>query len=271
MTGPRARRSASPTGSTARNGSTKSSPRSEARARAAGATAAPVRYDEDGRVQVAKDARKVAVALLANKRRRAISPENIAKVNATALFLVTVSFSYGLIKQHAFLNRVRRSMEEEDVKREAHALVTEECASTSDASENTMDVADDLARTRHAEHVRNPQPFFVQTVHAFSRCDVTAMKAVAELRRVGVRVTKAFMESARLALSFKDPIPHHSACEDGRGRPGALSEPDVKQLAKIVKHYIRQGIRLSQETILSIARNFILDEHGSVAPLNALG
>lgn len=271
MTGPRARRSASPTGSTARNGSKKSSPRSEARARAAGATAAPVRYDEDGRVQVAKDARKVAVALLANKRRRALSPENIAKVNATALFLVTVSFSYGLIKQHAFLNRVRRSMEEEDVKREAHALVTEECASTSDASENTMDVADDLARTRHAEHVRNPQPFFVQTVHAFSRGDVTAMEAVAELRRVGVRVTKAFMESARLALSFKDPIPHHSACEDGRGRPGALSEPYVKQLAKIVKHYIRQGIRLSQATILSIARNFYLDEHGSVAPLNALG
>ena len=36
-------------------------------------------------------------------------------------------------------------MEEEDVKREARALVTEECASTSDASENTMDVADDLA------------------------------------------------------------------------------------------------------------------------------
>ena len=75
MTGPRARLSASPTGSTARNGSTKSSPRSEALARAAGATAAPVRDDEDGRVQVAKDAREVAVALLANKRRRALSPE----------------------------------------------------------------------------------------------------------------------------------------------------------------------------------------------------
>ena len=271
MTRPRARPSASPTVSTARNGSSKSSPRSEPCARAAGATAAPVRDDEDGRVQVAKDARQVAVALLANKRRRAISPEAVAKVSATTLFLVTVSFSCGLIKQHAFLNRVRRSMEEEDVKREAHALVTEECASASDASANTMDVADDLARTRHAEHVRNPQPFFVQTVHAFSRGDVTAAEAVAELRRVGVRVTKAFMERARVALSFGDEIPHHSECEDGRGRPGALSEPYVKQLAKIVKHYIRQGIRLSQATILSIARNFYRDEHGSVAPPNALG
>jgi len=47
-------------------------------------------------------------------------------------------------------------LKDEDVKREARALVTEECASTSDQSENTVHVTDDLARTRHAERVRNP-------------------------------------------------------------------------------------------------------------------
>ena len=81
------------------------------------------------------------------------------------------------------------------MKRKAQVLVTEECASPLDASATTMDVADDLARTRHAEHV--PQPFFVRTVHAFSCSDVTEMEGVAELWRVGVRVTKVFMEHAR--------------------------------------------------------------------------
>ena len=76
---------------------------------------------------MAKDARQVAVSLLANKRRRAISGEVSAKLSATALFLVTVSFSYGLIKQNAFLNSVKCLLEDEEVKREARALVTEEC------------------------------------------------------------------------------------------------------------------------------------------------
>jgi len=105
---------------------------------------------------VVKDARAVAVSLLANKRRRAVSDQVMAKVTATTLFLDTVSFKTELIKQHAFLNRVRNLLKDEDVKREARALVTEECASTSDQSENTVHVTDDLARTRHAERVRNP-------------------------------------------------------------------------------------------------------------------
>ena len=189
MTRPRARRSASPTVSTARKDCAKPSRRRSTSLGGAGATTAPVRDDEDGRAQVAKDAREVAVSLLANKRRRAISGEVSAKLSATALFLVTVSFSYGLIKQNAFLNRVKRLLEDEEVKREARALVTEECASASDESENTMHVTDDLARTRHAERVRNPQPFYVEIVHAFSRGEVTATEAVEELRRVGIRFT----------------------------------------------------------------------------------
>ena len=79
----------------------------------------------------------------------------MAKVTTTTLFLDTVSFKTELIKQQAFLNRVRNMLKDEDVKREARALVTEECAST-DQSENTVHVTDDLARTRHAERVRNP-------------------------------------------------------------------------------------------------------------------
>ena len=73
-----------------------------------------------------KDARAVAVSLLANKRRRAVSDQVMAKVTTTTLFLDTVSFKTELIKQHAFLNRVRNLLKDEDVKREARALVTEE-------------------------------------------------------------------------------------------------------------------------------------------------
>ena len=93
-----------------------------------------------------KDARAVAVSLLANKRRRELSGQVMAKVTETTLFLDTVSFKTELIKQHAFLNRVRKLRKDKDVKREARALVTEECASTSDQSENTVHVTDDVAR-----------------------------------------------------------------------------------------------------------------------------
>ena len=235
MTPPRARRSAPPTVSTARKGCKKASQRSSASLGGAGATTAPACDDEDGRAQVAKDAREVAVSLLANKRRRAISDQVMAKVTATTLFLDTVSFKTELIKQHAFLNRVRNLLKDEDVKREARALVTEECASISDQSENTVYVTDDLAHTRQAERGRNPQPFYVEVVRAFSHSDISAMEAVSELRQVGVRVTKAFLKRVRTAQAFGDDIPHYSKCEDGRGRPRALSDAYSNQLTKIVR------------------------------------
>ena len=86
--------------------------------------------------------RAVAVSLLANKRRQELSGQVMAKVTATTLCLDTVSFKTELIKQHAFLNRVRKLQKDKDVKREARALVTEECASTSDQSENTVHVTE---------------------------------------------------------------------------------------------------------------------------------
>ena len=125
-----------------------------------------------------KDARAVAVSLLANKHRRELSGQVMAKVTETTLFLDTVSFKTELIKQHAFLNRVRKLQKDKDVKREARALVTEECASTSDQSENTVHVTDDVARTRHEKRVRDPQPFFIEIVRAFSRGDISATQAV---------------------------------------------------------------------------------------------
>ena len=81
MTHPRARRSASPTVSTARKGCKKASQRSSASLGGAEATTAPACDDEDWRAQVAKDAREVAVSLLANKRRREVS------VSDTILYL----------------------------------------------------------------------------------------------------------------------------------------------------------------------------------------
>ena len=133
----------------------------------------------------------------------------MAKVTATTLCLDTVSFKTELIKQHAFLNRVRKLQKDKDVKREARALVTEECASTSDQSENTVHVNDDVARTRHEKRVRDPQPFFIEIVREFSRGDISATQAVDELRHVGVRVTKAFLKRTRTADSFRGGvIPH---------------------------------------------------------------
>lgn len=126
----------------------------------------------------------------------------MAKVTATTLFLDTLSFKTELIKQHAFLNRVRKLLKGKDVKRDARALVTEECASTSDQSENTVHVTADVARTRREERSRNPHPFYVEVVHALSRGDISATQAVHELQQVGVRVTKAFLKRVRTAQSI---------------------------------------------------------------------
>ena len=121
---------------------------------------------------MAKDARAVAVSLLASKHHRAVSGQVMVKVTAATLFLYTVSFNAESIKQHAFVNRVRKLLKDKDVKREARTLVTEECVSTSDQSENTVHVNDDVARTRHEKRVRDPQPFYIEIVRAFSRGDI---------------------------------------------------------------------------------------------------
>jgi len=218
--------------------------------------------------------RQVAIAVLANRRRRAISGDAEVKVTVSTLFLTTASYARGLIKQVAFINRVKRMMNDHAVKLEARGLVTEECATCgtdSDGSENTVHVIDELARTRHEERVRNPQPFFEEVVRSFSCGEITAAHAVAELQRVGVRATKAFLKRAKKCLAFGDNIPQYFECQDGRGRPGVLSEPYERQLAHMVTYYIRIGVRLSQKTILSCAKNFYRDEHSADPPSNALG
>ena len=271
MTRSRARRRASPTASTARNGSRKASSRITTTFTVDRSPATVLDDAEDEHDQVTRDVRNVAVALLANKRRRAISAGAECKVTATSLFLHSTSGVRGLVKQNAFLNRVKRMMNDDGVRREARAFVTEECASASDGSENTAIAIDEVARTRYEERVRNPQPFFEEVVRAFSCGDLTAGDAVGELSRVGVQVTQSFLKRAKNCLAFGDVIPHYSECEDGRGRPSALSRPYEKQLARMVKYYIRSGVWLSQKTILSCARTFYRDEHGADPPSNALG
>ena len=91
------------------------------------------------------------------------------------------------------------------------------------------------------------------------------------MREVSVRVTQNFVKSAMRASSFGDAIPRLSECEDRRGRPSALSNAYSDQLAKIVKHYIRDGISLSQNTILSMAKNFYRDEHNTDPSDNTFG
>jgi len=270
----RVRRSESPTVSTARKGSKKSSSQTRTTFTAQDSPATLVDDDDDEQAQVTRDAREVAVAVLANRRRMAISCGVERKVSATSLFLHTVSAARGLVSQKSFLNRVNRMMNKGAVRLEARGVVTEECATCgtdSDGSENTVHVIDELAHTRHEERVRNPQPFFEEVVRSFSCGEITAAHAVAELQRVGVRATKAFLKRAKKCLAFGDKIPQYSECEDGRGRPGVLSEPYTRQLAHMVKYYIRIGVRLSQKTILSCAKNFYRDEYSADPPSNALG
>lgn len=73
--------------------------------------------------------------------------------------------------------RVNRMMNNDGVRREACAVVTEECASASDGSENTVIAIEELARTQYEECVRNPQPFFEEVMRAFTCGHVTARDA----------------------------------------------------------------------------------------------
>jgi len=82
----------------------------------------------DDNAQVVQDVRQVAIAVLANKRRRAISGGAEVKVTVSTLFLTTASYTRGLIKQVAFINRVKRMMNNDAVRLEARGVITEECA-----------------------------------------------------------------------------------------------------------------------------------------------
>ena len=61
-----------------------------------------------------RDVRQVAVAVLANKRRRAISGGTVVMVTVSTMFLSTASYSRSLIKQVAFINRVKSMMNKND-------------------------------------------------------------------------------------------------------------------------------------------------------------
>ena len=61
-----------------------------------------------------KDVRQVAVAVLANKRRRAISGGTVVMVTVSTLLLSTASYLRSLIKQVAFINRVKSMMNKND-------------------------------------------------------------------------------------------------------------------------------------------------------------
>ena len=105
-----------------------------------------------------------------------------------------------------------------------------------------------------------------------SLCVFTAAEGVGAMHEVGVRVTQDFVKRAMRALSFGDTIPHLSECEDRCGRPSALSRAYSNQLAKIVKYYNQIKIHdLSQDTILSMAKDFYRDEHNADPCTNTFG
>ena len=122
----RVRRRESPTVSTARKGCKKASFQPRTTSTAEGPSATLVDDAEDEHAQVTRDAREVAVAMLANRRRVAISCGAERKLSGTSLVLHTASAARGLVRQNAFLNRVKM-MNDNAVKLEA-GLVTEECA-----------------------------------------------------------------------------------------------------------------------------------------------
>ena len=236
-----------------------------------GAAASLGKDVSDDKAQVARDVKEVALSVLANEARMARSDEKIRKVKVTELFMETETCRAGLMNASTFKVRVHRLKQNRDVQREALALVTEECDSSSQLSDETAYDENKLVRTRAAERRQNPQLWFEQVVRKVSRGVITAAEGVGAMREVGVRVTQNFVKSAMRALSFGDTIPRLSECEDGRGRPSALSDAYSDQLAKIVKHYIRDGISLSRETILSMAKNFYRDEHNTDPSDNTFG
>jgi len=225
----------------------------------------------DDKVQVERDVKEVALSVLANEARMARSDEKIRKVKVTELFMETETYRAGLLDVSTFKVRVHRLKQNLDVQREALALVTEECDSSSQLSDETAYDEHEVVRTRAAERRQNPQLWFEQVVRKVSRGIITAAEGVVAMREVGVRVTQNFVKSAMHALSFGDTIPRLSECRDRRGRPSALGGAYSDQLAKIVKHYIRDGISLSQDTILSMAKNFYRDEHNTDPPANTFG
>lgn len=50
--------------------------------------------------------------------------------------------------------------------------------------ENTVHVVDELARTRHEERVRNPQPFFEEVMRSFSHYESTEAHAFSRAKTV---------------------------------------------------------------------------------------
>ena len=163
-------------------------------------------------VQVERDVKEVALSVLANEARMARSDEKIRKVKVTELFMETETCRAGLLAASTFKVRVHRLKQNRDVQREALALVTEECGSSSQLSDETAYDENKVVRTRAAERRQNPQLLFEQVVREVSRSVITAAEGVGAMREVGVRVTQNFVKSAMRALSFGDAIPRLSEC-----------------------------------------------------------
>ena len=177
-----------------------------------GAAASLGKDVSDDKVQVERDVKEVALSVLANEARMARSDEKIRKVKVTELFMETETCRAGLLAASTFKVRVHRLKQNRDVQREALALVTEECGSSSQLSDETAYDENKVARTRAAERRQNPQLLFEQVVREVSRSVITAAEGVGAMREVGVRVTQNFVKSAMRALSFGDAIPRLSEC-----------------------------------------------------------
>ena len=78
------------------------------------------------------------------------------------------------IAASTFKVRVHRLKQNRDAQREALALVTEECGSSSQLSDETAYDENKVVRTRAAERRQNPQLLFEQVVREVSRSVITA-------------------------------------------------------------------------------------------------
>jgi len=136
----------------------------------------------DDKVQVERDVKEVALSVLANEARMARSDEKIRKVKVTELFMETETYRAGLLDVSTFKVRVHRLKQNLDVQREALALVTEECDSSSQLSDETAYDEHEVVRTRAAERRQNPQLWFEQVVRKVSRGIITAAEGVSHAR-----------------------------------------------------------------------------------------
>ena len=153
-------------------------------------------------LQVDKDARECATAWRRARLLHGMSRGKSPKVRVKDFFRETLSCKLHIVDFNAFKKRVSKLAKNSEINQIAIEDVTADLVETAAAVEKdktSRKLNFSEVRTRSDEKKANPQPLFEAVVQQVSQGLLPVDSAIAQLAKVGVKVTKKAVEDAASA------------------------------------------------------------------------